>query len=107
MAGRADDRLDRPEQEDEQRLREVMCEWRSVSICCDDSPHDEAIGPRLRPFHTASEVEFSEVRIRYVGLASYDSPGAGMRSSCCSRVKSSLTAHISATFPFARRNQWT
>ena len=54
MGSGADVFLDRPEQEDEQRLREVMCEWRSVSICCDDSPHDEAIGPRLRRFHTAS-----------------------------------------------------
>jgi hypothetical protein len=25
--------LDRPEQKDEQRLREIMCEWRSVRIC--------------------------------------------------------------------------
>src|SRR5215216_666527 len=52
--------LDRPEQKDEQGLREAMCERRSVCICCHDSPHDEAIDPRLRPFHTVSERKFSE-----------------------------------------------
>src|SRR5215208_4453724 len=31
-----------------------MCEQRSVRICWHDSPHDEAIDPPLRPFHTAS-----------------------------------------------------
>jgi hypothetical protein len=31
-------------------------------ICCHDSPHDEAVDPRLRPFHTVSEGVFSEVR---------------------------------------------
>jgi hypothetical protein len=31
-----------------------MCERRSVRICCHDSPHDEAVDPRLRPFHTVS-----------------------------------------------------
>src|SRR5215208_5306156 len=46
--------LDRPEQEDEQRLREVMCERRGVGICCHDSPHGEAIVPRMRTFHTVS-----------------------------------------------------
>ena len=51
---RADDRLDRAEQEDEQRLREVMCERRSVRICCHESPHGEAARPCLRPFHTVS-----------------------------------------------------
>src|SRR5215218_9613784 len=58
--------VDRSEQEDEQRLREVMCERRVVSICCHDSPHDEAVDPRLRPFHTVSEGEFYEVRVRRV-----------------------------------------
>ena len=46
--------LDRPKQEDEQRLREAICERRSVRICCHDSPHDEAPCPHLRPFHTVS-----------------------------------------------------
>src|SRR5215216_2124032 len=46
--------LDRPEQEDEQRLREAMCERRSVRICCHESPHDAAADPHLRPFHTVS-----------------------------------------------------
>src|SRR5215213_11308393 len=55
--------VDRSEQEDEQRLREVMCERRVVSICCHDSPHDEAVDPPVRPFHTVSEVEFCEVRV--------------------------------------------
>jgi hypothetical protein len=39
-----------------------MCERRSVRICCHDSPHDEAVRPSLRTFHTASKEEFSEVR---------------------------------------------
>jgi hypothetical protein len=47
--------MDRPQYEDEQRLQEVMCEWRSVGICCHDSPHDEAVDPSLRAFHTASQ----------------------------------------------------
>src|SRR5829696_4198073 len=53
--------LDRPKQEDEQRLREVVCERGSVGICCHDSPHGEAVDPPLRTFHIASEGEFSEV----------------------------------------------
>jgi putative transposase len=32
-------------------------------ICCDDSPHAEAVELRLRTFHTVSEGEFSEVRV--------------------------------------------
>ena len=35
-------------------LREALCERRSVGICCHDPPHDEAVDPRLRPFHTVS-----------------------------------------------------
>src|SRR5215203_1607375 len=58
----ADAVMDRPEQEDEQGLREVMCERGSVGVRCHDSPHDEAARPCLRTFHTASEGEFSEVR---------------------------------------------
>ena len=50
----ADVFVDRPQPEDEQRLLEVMCERRSVGICCHDSPHDEAPCPHLRPFHTVS-----------------------------------------------------
>ena len=54
VGGGADARLDRPAKEDEQGLREVVCERRSVGICCHDSPHDEAARPCLRTFHTAS-----------------------------------------------------
>jgi hypothetical protein len=54
VGGGADDSLDRAEQEDEQGLREVVCERRGVGICCHDSPHDEAPCPHLRPFHTVS-----------------------------------------------------
>jgi hypothetical protein len=32
-----------------------------VGICCDDSPHEEAIDPPLRPFHTVSEVRLAGV----------------------------------------------
>jgi hypothetical protein len=42
------------EPEDEQRLRETMCERRSVGVRCHDSPHDEAARLCLRTFHTAS-----------------------------------------------------
>jgi transposase len=62
MGSGADDRLDRPAKEDEQRLREVVCERRGVRVRCDDSPHDEAACPCLRPFHTVSEGKFSKVR---------------------------------------------
>src|SRR5215204_4377896 len=51
----------RAEQEDEQRLREAMCERRSVGICCNESPHVEAARSCLTTFHTASEGVFSEV----------------------------------------------
>ena len=61
MGSGADDRLDRSAKEDEQRLREVVCEQRSIGVRCHDSPHDEAARPCLRTFHTASEGEFSEV----------------------------------------------
>src|ERR671914_2486911 len=47
-------RLDLPQQEDEQGLREAMCERRSVRVRCDDSPHDEAARSSLRTFHTVS-----------------------------------------------------
>jgi hypothetical protein len=47
--------VDRAEQEDEQRLRKVVCERRSASVRCHDSPHDEAARPCLRTFHTGSE----------------------------------------------------
>jgi len=64
VGGRTHAFLDRPEQEDEQRLREAMCERRSVRICCHDSPYDEASCPHLRLFHTVSEEEFCEVHIQ-------------------------------------------
>ena len=48
-------RLDRPAKEDEQRLREALCERGSVGVRCYDSPHDEAARPCLRTFHTVSE----------------------------------------------------
>jgi len=54
MGSGADIFLDRPKQEDEQRLREALCKRRSVRICCYESPHGEAVDPPLRTFHTAS-----------------------------------------------------
>jgi hypothetical protein len=39
-----------------------MCEWRSVRICCYESPHAEAVSSSLRLFHTVSEGVFCEVR---------------------------------------------
>src|ERR671910_608297 len=72
MDSGADDRLDRPAQEDEQRLREVpMCERGGVGVRCHDSPHGEAARPCLRTFHTASEVEFCEVRKRGILRSPY------------------------------------
>src|ERR671910_1581004 len=46
--------LDWPQPQDEQGLREALCKWGSVRICCHESPHAEAIGSHLRPFHTVS-----------------------------------------------------
>ena len=60
--------MDRPVQKDEQGLREVMCERRSVRVRCHESPYAEAASSRLRPFHTASEGGFSEVRGYKVSL---------------------------------------
>jgi hypothetical protein len=54
MGGGTNVGMDRPAKEDEQRLREVMCERGSIRICCHDPPHDEAPCRHLRPFHTAS-----------------------------------------------------
>src|SRR5215216_5599818 len=54
MGSGADVFVDRPEQEDEQRLREALCKRRSVRICCYESPHGEAVDPPLRAFHTVS-----------------------------------------------------
>src|SRR5829696_787191 len=54
VGGGADAVMNRPEQEDEQRLRETLCERRSVRVRYDDSPHDEAARLSLRTFHTAS-----------------------------------------------------
>jgi hypothetical protein len=54
MGSGADVFLDRPEQEDEQGLRAAMCERGNVSICCHDSPHDEATRSCLRTVHTVS-----------------------------------------------------
>src|SRR5215217_1949022 len=31
-----------------------MCERRGVHICCDESPHGEAVDPPVRAFHTVS-----------------------------------------------------
>jgi hypothetical protein len=31
-----------------------MCKWRSVRICCHESPHAEALDPLMRLFHTVS-----------------------------------------------------
>ncbi len=52
--GRGGFRFDRSEQEDEQGLREALCERRSVRVRCDDSPHGEVARPCLRTFHTVS-----------------------------------------------------
>jgi hypothetical protein len=46
--------MDRSEQEDEQRLREVVCNQRGVRVRCHESPRAEAIGSHLRLFHTVS-----------------------------------------------------
>src|SRR5829696_7987002 len=46
--------MDRAEQADAQRLREVVCERGGVRICCHDPPHGEAARPSLRTFHTVS-----------------------------------------------------
>ena len=46
-----------------------------------------ALGPPFCPYSPECvEVEFSEVRIRYVGLASYDSPDVGLRPTCLAYI---------------------
>src|SRR5215207_10776491 len=72
--GGADAVMDRPEQEDEQGLREDVCKRRSVGICCHDSPHDEAVGPCLSPFHTVSpctgvKIAFAATHFHGFGVA--------------------------------------
>src|SRR5215208_4919063 len=62
VGGGEDDRLDRPAKEDEQRLREAVCERGGDGVRCHDPPHDEAARPSLTTFHTASEGEFCELR---------------------------------------------
>src|SRR5918993_1319086 len=54
LGGGADAVMDRPTEEDEQRLRKALCERGSVGVRCHDSPHEEAARPCLRTFHTAS-----------------------------------------------------
>ena len=57
-------------------------------------------GSRPTPLFTGVRgKEILRMSASYVSLSSYDSPGTGTRPRCCSRVRSSLTAHISATFP--------
>ena len=46
--------VDRPAKEDEQGLREALCERGGVGVRCHDSPHDEAARSCLRTFHTVS-----------------------------------------------------
>jgi transposase len=43
-----------PQPQDEQGLREALCERRSVRVRCDEPPYDKAVGSHLRPFHTVS-----------------------------------------------------
>jgi transposase len=47
--------LDWLQPKDGKGLREAVCQWRSVSICCHESPHAEAVSPLMRLFHTVSE----------------------------------------------------
>jgi putative transposase len=54
MGGRALFWLDLPQPEDEQRLREAVCEWRGVRICCPEPPYGKAVSPPLRPFQPVS-----------------------------------------------------
>jgi hypothetical protein len=68
LGGGADAVMDRPTEEDEQRLRKALCERRSVRVRCDDSPYDEAARPSLRTFHTASEGKFYEVELPLYGV---------------------------------------
>src|SRR5215212_10710676 len=61
--------MDRPQQEDEQRLREVVCERGGVGVRCHDPPHGEAARSCLRTFHTVSEEKFCELRLYGADLA--------------------------------------
>src|SRR5215207_950597 len=54
-------RLDLPQQEDEQGLREAVRNRRSVRVRSHHPPYGKAVGLLMRLFHTVSEDEFSEV----------------------------------------------
>src|SRR5829696_9530996 len=107
--------VDRSEQEDEQRLREVpMCERRVVSICCHDSPHDEAVDPPVRPFHTVSEGELCEVRVATaLHVFTYLLPGVCARltqrngGGCSLSVDLGVLRSFSQSFRSPRPSGWT
>src|SRR5215212_3415223 len=58
--------MDRQEQEDEQGLRKVAGERRSLHLRSDESPDDEETSTLMRLFGRFLETEFSEVR-RFLG----------------------------------------
>src|SRR5215207_1863854 len=102
----ADLLLDRPEQEDEQRLREVpMCERGSVGICCHDSPDAEVFDPPVRAFHTVSlRTPVNKLQIRFssqVASASSDGTARTTAPICPSMSSRSISTQASTILPSA------
>src|SRR5215211_7846114 len=69
--------LDWPQQEDEQRLREVVCNQRGVRVRCHESPHAEAIGSHLRLFiqsRKGNSAKFGDELLRIINNARRAAP---------------------------------
>ncbi len=66
---RADVFLDRPEQEDEQRLRKTAGDRRSLHLRGDESPDGEEIGPLMRLFGQFRKKNSPKLEARTVSLA--------------------------------------
>jgi hypothetical protein len=91
-----------------------MCERRVVSICCHDSPHDEAVDPPVRPFHTVSEGELCELRVATaLHVFTYLLPGVCARltqrngGGCSLSVDLGVLRSFSQSFRSPRPSGWT
>jgi hypothetical protein len=54
--------MNRPEQEDEQGLREAARDWRSLHLRADESPNGEEIGPLMKLFGRFQKVNSRKLR---------------------------------------------
>src|SRR5215212_2690426 len=112
VGGRADTGMDRPAKEDEQGLREAVCERRGVGVRCHDSPHDEASRPCLRVFHTASprtpvnKAIGGEPGPRAVGTGSRSGAVAQTAMAVTSQAPANVSSSYSDTSPRCARSLW-